>query len=157
MWLRVVENEAHFVLGRFFTIPSLREETRLPPPQGFSRIQCELYLKQPLTTSLRKIIVVYCTSNHILAIEIARLSLSLEILDYVTFAPIMQLENESHFVLECPLYNPIRDKFPSLFENVVLGNLKSFFEFDHQVDNSLYLTEATALYHSRELAGVKPS
>ena len=28
-------------------------------------------------------------------------------------------ENEAHFILECPLYKPIRDKFPSLFENVV--------------------------------------
>ena len=37
------------------------------------------------------------------------------------------VENEVDFVLECPLYNPIRDKFSSLFENVVLGSLKSFF------------------------------
>ena len=54
------------------------------------------------------------------------------------------IENETHFVLECPLYNPIRHNFPSVFENVVLGNLKSFFQSDHQVDISLYLTEATA-------------
>ena len=59
-------------------------------------------------------------------------------------------------MLECPLYNPIRDKFPSIFKNVVLGSLKSFFH-DHQVDISLYLTEATALRHSRELASLKPS
>ena len=37
------------------------------------------------------------------------------------------VENETHFVLECPLYNPIRVMFPSLSENVVLGNLKSYF------------------------------
>jgi len=48
-------------------------------------------------------------------------------------------------VLECPLYKPIRDKFPILFENVVLGSLESFFQLDHQVDISLYLMEATAL------------
>ena len=31
-------------------------------------------------------------------------------------------------------------KFPSLYENVVLGSPKSFFQLDHQVDISLYLT-----------------
>ena len=35
------------------------------------------------------------------------------------------VENEAHFVLECPLYNPIRDKFPSLFEDKVPRILKS--------------------------------
>ena len=56
------------------------------------------------------------------------------------------------------IYNTKRDKFPSLFENVVLEGLKSFFQLDHQVDISLYLTEvATALCHSRELAGLKPT
>lgn len=37
------------------------------------------------------------------------------------------VENEAHFALECSLYNTLRDKSPALFENVVLGNLKSFF------------------------------
>ena len=41
------------------------------------------------------------------------------------------VENETYFVLECPLYNYIRDDFPSLFENVVLESLKSFFQLDH--------------------------
>ena len=48
----------------------------------------------------------YRTSNHIIpAIELRgyQLSLSLEILDYVTFAPIMQLTMK-----------PIRNIFPSL-------------------------------------------
>ena len=52
------------------------------------------------------------------------------------------LENETHFDLKSPLYDPIRDKFLSLFENIVLRNLKSFFQLDHQVDISLYLIEA---------------
>ena len=34
---------------------------------------------------------------------------------------------EAHFVLECPLYNSIGDRLPTLFQNVILGNLKSFF------------------------------
>ena len=46
-------------------------------------------------------------------------------------------------MLEYCLYNPIEDKFPPLFEKVVLGSLKSFFQLDHQVDASLYLMEAT--------------
>jgi hypothetical protein len=54
-------------------------------------------------------------------------------------------------VLEGPLQNSIRDKFLSLFENVVLENLKSFFQLEHQVDISLYVMEATTLRHSREL------
>jgi hypothetical protein len=42
------------------------------------------------------------------------------------------VDNEVHFVWECPLYNLIIDKFPLLFENVGLGSLISF----HQVDIS---------------------
>ena len=67
------------------------------------------------------------------------------------------VENEAHFMLECPLYNPIRDKFPSLFENVVPRSLKSFFPLDQQVKISLYLTKATTLRHSKELSSLKPS
>ena len=60
-------------------------------------------------------------------------------------------------MLEYPLYKSIRDKFPSLFENVLLGSIESFFQLDHLVDITLYLTEPTALCHSRELLGFKPS
>ena len=67
------------------------------------------------------------------------------------------IENEANFMLECPMYNPIRDKFPSLFENVVPRSMKSFFRLDQQVNISLYLIEAIALRHSRELIGLKPS
>ena len=49
-----------------------------------------------------------------------------------------------------PLYNPIGAKFPSLFENVVPRSLKSIFQLDQQVNISFYLTEATALRHSRD-------
>ena len=56
-------------------------------------------------------------------------------------------------MLERPLYNLIRDKFHSLFEKVVLGDLESLFQLDHQLDISMYLTEATTLRFSRELAG----
>ena len=59
-------------------------------------------------------------------------------------------------MLKCPLHNPIRDKFSSLFENAELRSLKSFFQLDHEVDVSLYLMEVTALYHFRELANLTP-
>ena len=78
--------------------------------------------------------------------------------DFKSIVDILTIvENEAHFVLECSLYNPIRDKFPSLFENVLLGSFKSFFQFDQQVNICFYLTEATALRHSRESTGLKPS
>ena len=54
--------------------------------------------------------------------------------------------------LECPMYDFIRDRFPSSFHNVQLGNLKSFFQLDNQVDTNLDLTKALALCCSRELA-----
>ena len=60
-------------------------------------------------------------------------------------------------MLECPMYNPIRDKFPSLFENVVPRSMKSFCRLDQQVNISLYLIDAIALRHSRDLIGLKPS
>ena len=49
------------------------------------------------------------------------------------FCSYQVVENESPFVLEHLLYNPIRDKFPSLFENAVLESFESFFQWDHQV------------------------
>jgi hypothetical protein len=53
-------------------------------------------------------------------------------------------------VLECPLYNCVRDKFTSLFEKVTLGSMKFLFQLDQQVDISLCLTKTIALRHSRD-------
>lgn len=51
-------------------------------------------------------------------------------------------ENKAHFVMECPLYNAVRDKLPSIFENVVLGGiLKFFLTLDHHFDICFYLME----------------
>ena len=55
-----------------------------------------------------------------------------------------------------PYITPLKVSFPSLFENVVLRSLKSFFQSDHQVDISLYITRAPALHHFRKLVGLKP-
>ena len=40
-------------------------------------------------------------------------------------------------MLECYLHDSSRDKFASIFENVVLGSFKSFFQLDHQTIISL--------------------
>ena len=50
------------------------------------------------------------------------------------------VENEAHVVLECPLHNPIRDKFLLIFEDAILGSLNSYFQYDHEVNINLYLT-----------------
>jgi hypothetical protein len=60
-------------------------------------------------------------------------------------------------VLKCPLYNLIRNKFSSSLENVILGNLKSFFQLSQQVDITFDFTKATKLCQSVELASFQPS
>ena len=64
-----------------------------------------------------------------LKLDNGQLFLSLGTIDYANV-----VENEAHFVLECPLHNPIGEKFKSLFEKVVLGSLKYFIQLHHQVD-----------------------
>ena len=41
--------------------------------------------------------------------------------------------NGTHFVLKCPLSNSLSVRFPSLFHNLVLGNLKVLSQVNHQV------------------------
>ena len=74
------------------------------------------YLKKPLTPLQHKIIVSYQTSNYRLtAIETGWWSTIPIYRDkgYDIFA-LDIVENEVHFVLVCPLYNSMRDKFQSL-------------------------------------------
>ena len=59
---------------------------------------------------------------------------------------------EAHFVLDCPFYNSIRDRFPSLFQVVTLSSLKSFYKLVCWIDIGCYLTHATTLGYFRELA-----
>ena len=66
-------------------------------------------------------------------------------------------ENEAHSLLDRLFYIYSGDKFPSLFENVVLGRLKFSSRLDHQVDISLYLMEVTPVRCSRALAWMTPS
>ena len=112
--------------------------------KNFVNYACESYLKQLLTPPQHKILP---HLNHILVIEIGRRSISLISRD-TNFALKLQMKMRHTFVLWCPLYNSIRDRFSFLFQNVSLGSLESFFQLDHQVDISLYLIKATALCYS---------
>lgn len=55
-----------------------------------------------------------------------RLSPSLQIIEYATFALIMYLKNKAQLVLEYLMSNSIRIKFQSSFVNVVRGDLQVF-------------------------------
>lgn len=93
-----------------------------------------------------------------LKLDNGQVSMSLEIQDQLChFCSYAVIEDDVYFMLECPLCNPIRDKFPSLFENVVARSLKSFLQIEQQVNISFYLTEANTLCHSRKSLGLKPS
>ena len=123
--------------------------------KDFLKCECEFYLKQPLTPSRSKIIGDYCTSNRRFVIEIrwwSTIPISREN-KLCHFCSYNIVESEAHFVLECPLYDSIRGKFQSLFDNVVLGSLKPFFQLDHQVDISL----SRRLLFFATLAGLTPS
>ena len=52
---------------------------------------------------------------------------------------LVQLEMRHILCWDAPLHNSIRDKFPTVFENVVLANLKPFFQLDHQVGINLLI------------------
>ena len=46
--------------------------------------------------------------------------------------------------------------FPALFENALLGSMKSFLQLIHPFDISLYLAEVTTLCHSEKSPGLTP-
>ena len=98
-----------------------RSQTKLgTPTSSYAIVTCAMCTKSLSPTEP-------WTIDLTLKLNDGRLSLSLEKLDYATFSPQCSWK---HFILECPLYNPIRDKFPSLFKNVVPRSLKSFFQLD---------------------------
>ena len=72
---------------------------------------------------------------------------------YCHFCAYNVVENKAHFLLECPL---LEISF-LLFENVVLGSLKSFFQLDNQVDVGHYVTKLTTLRFLKKLACLAPS
>jgi hypothetical protein len=134
-----VDIKEGFSCWRVGLISSLSEELDYLHLKDFLRYECELYLKPSLTPPQCKSIAAYHTSNHKLAIEIRRWTSILipRVTRLCHFCSYNAVENEAHFMLACPLYNPIRYKFQSLFEHVVPGSLKSFFQLDQQVNISL--------------------
>ena len=99
--------------------------TTLPPIQSrFSQVECELYVKQPLRPTPHKIIVAYCSVYDRLAIETRRWS-TIPIPEenkLCHFCSYTVIESKAHFVLECPMYNPLRANFPSVFEKCSVRN-----------------------------------
>lgn len=72
-----------------------------------------------LPPSQRNVVATYGTWNHRLAIGIGRwLTISRDNRS-CHFCSHYVVETGEHFMLKCPLCNPLEDKFQSLFENVV--------------------------------------
>jgi hypothetical protein len=94
-----------FLTQEMKLFPSLREENILPPPWRISHVECELYVKQPLTLHIPISLLPTApqTTSLPLKLDNGRLSLSLEILDYATFAPIMQLKRGTFHVGISPI------------------------------------------------------
>ena len=116
--------------------------------KDFLKYECESYLKQSLTPPKCKIVATHPSSKHELAIEIGRWS-TIPVSRDTKLCPFCSYDvvgNEAHNVLECPLCNPIRDKFPSLFENLLLRSRKSFFQLDHPVSHYLHDTTHSTQY-----------
>ena len=98
--------------------PSREEETRLPTSQGFSQIWMWIIL-EATTDTITMWDSLSLNTPQIIDLGDGQLSLFVRIIDYVTFALIIYLKNEAHFVVECPLYNSIGDKFQSLLKKGV--------------------------------------
>ena len=71
--------------------------------------------------------------------------------------PTVQLKMRHILCWNVPYMTLLEISFYHLLESIVPWSLKFFLQLHHQVDISIYLTEATAVHHSRELAGLKPS
>ena len=87
--------------------------------------------------------------NLSLKLDGGQVSLSLEMIDYATFALIMQSKMRHTLCWNVPNITPLIQVSIIIWQ----GSLKSSFHLDQQVDIGLYLAEATTLCHSRELAG----
>jgi hypothetical protein len=101
-----------------------------------------------------KIIVAYRTLNHILVIEIGQyLVIHVPRDDKLCrFCSCDVVENEALCARMSLCITPLDISFKlHLFDNAILGSLKSLFQLHHQVNISLHLTKATALPHPREL------
>lgn len=60
------------------------------------------------------------------------------------------------FVMECPLYNPNIDEFPSMFQNAAVGSPKYFYQLDHQIDSTVISQKYIAFRHSNNISHFDP-
>ena len=138
--------------------PSIREETRLPPPQGSSQIW--MWVALEATTSIttmqdhcclphRETQTCICISGWLI--------LFLEIIDYATFALTMQFKARHTLCWSVSYIIPLEINFHRYFRKQYKGASSLFFQSDHQVEISVYLPKAITLCHFKELAGLKPS
>ena len=114
--------------------------------KDFVNYEWELLLKQLLTTPQQSLVSI---PPQILMLPLKlgndRLSQSLGWKFYVNYALSWLWKMRHTSFWECLIHISIKTIIPSLFENVVLGSLKSIFQLDHQLHISLYLTQASAL------------
>jgi hypothetical protein len=55
------------------------------------------------------------------------------------------LNNQTNFMLEYTHYNTMRERCPSWFQYVMVGDLKSSHHLDYDIDINRYLTKSTTL------------
>ena len=128
----------HTCLGKRYCI------TRLPPPQGFSQTRLWIVFEatHDITTTQDHCCLLHLTSYTChRELDGVQFFLSLEIMDHATFALMMWLSNEAHFVPECPLYNSTSDKFQSLLETLQLWSF----------DSTGVLVESWVVLHTTQL------
>ena len=94
--------------------PSLWEVLDYLHLKDFLKYECELYLKQPLIPPQCKMIV--ATIDLPLKLDDERVSLSLEILEYAAFAPIMQLKMRHISCWNVPNTTPLEMSFHHYLE-----------------------------------------
>ena len=88
--------------------------------QGFPQIWMWIVLEATFESTTTQDHCAYCTLNHRFSIEIGQwttipISRDIRLCHFFSYNA---FENEVHFVLECPLYNSIREKNSSLLENI---------------------------------------
>lgn len=116
---------------------------------GFLKYECKLHLKQPSSPSYWKIIVAwlhlksYCHRNW--SMPTIPIHVDNKMWHYCYYDII---EKETHLVLEFLLYNPIGRRFAFLFQTIMSCSLESFYQLDHHVGISHYLTMTIALHFS---------
>jgi hypothetical protein len=106
--------------------------------ENFLTYDCELYLKQPRNHNARSLLpITPRTIDLSLKLDDGQLSVSLEMLDYAPFSPLMQLKTRHISCWNVPDTTPLKINFHNLLENVASRSLKSSFQLDPQININL--------------------